>query len=209
MKKYCLVLFVFFFSAANAQFLNHYGIKIGGNFTHQNWDYSIDYANFQPDDALGFSAGIFAEFLNIKNFSVLTELNYTRNSISKELPVTTINMPDGDGTTTNWKLNIDYIEFAVLAKAKINFILLSPYIFAGPSFKYEISKSLTENTSGFYNDFKKSQPGIKIGLGSEIHLAVISLLAEFSYNKNFNDLYKNENLEITSYYYDFRIGVMF
>ncbi len=130
-------------------------LKLAEQFTHQNWDYTIDYANFQPENALGLSAGVFWEFLNLSNFSVVTELNYIRNSVSKELPVTSIDNPDGNGTTINWKFNLDYVGLAVLAKAKINFYLLSPYIFAGPTFNYEVRNSVTGNSDGFYNDLKE------------------------------------------------------
>ncbi|NNG26556.1 MAG: PorT family protein [Ignavibacteriaceae bacterium] len=208
MKKYVFVLLLICISITNAQIFNNYGIKIGGTLTHQEWNYTNNIFNFDPDDAIGFSAGVFGEFLDISNIELIGELNFIQRSVKEEIPFTTIQNPEGDGTTMIWNLKINYIDLTVLAKAKLNLNFITPYIIAGPTYGFEISKSVNDE-SNFYDDFNKSQFGIKFGVGSEFQVITINLLAEFSYNKILNSIYKNENVDVTSYFYDFRVGVLF
>jgi len=208
MKKLVVILVLFFISITNAQILNNYGLKIGGTLTHQDWDYTNNLFNFEPDNAIGFTVGVFGEFLDVSNFDIVGELNFIQRAVKEELPVTTAQNPEGDGTTWTWKLKIHYLNLSVLAKAKLNLNFITPYILAGPTYGFEISKSVNDE-SNFYDDFNKSQFGIKFGVGSEFQVSTINFLAEFSFNKSLNSLYKNDNVEVISYFYDFRVGVLF
>jgi len=201
-------LSLIFISITNAQLLNNYGLKIGGTLTHQDWNYINNIFSFEPDNALGFTVGVFGEFLDMNNFEIVSELNFIQRSVKEEIPFTTIQNPEEDGTTMIWNLKINYIDLTVLAKVKLNLNFITPYILAGPTYGFEISKSVNDE-SNFYDDFNKSQFGIKFGAGSEFQVLTINFLAEFSFNKILNSLYKNENVKVTSYSYDFRVGVLF
>ncbi len=207
MKMLIIILSILLPEIVNAQILNDYGIKVGGTLNHQNWNYSIDYANFDPDDALGLNIGVFGEFLEVSNFELVGEINYIQRNVEKEVPVTTVQNPDGDGTTITWSLKINYLNFSALAKAKIDFGVITPYFIGGPAIDYEINKSINDKAS-FYDDFKKDQFSIRFGAGSEIHLESINLLVEFIYTQNLTSLYKNENVEVTTHCFDFRLGIM-
>jgi Outer membrane protein beta-barrel domain len=207
MKKKMVILSLFILLTANAQILNNFGIKTGGTLNHQDWSYTIPGVTFNPEDVLGFNIGVFGEFFEVSNFELVGEINYIQRNVEKEVSVTTIQNPDGDGTTITWYLNIHYLNFSALVKAKIDIGLLTPYFIAGPAYNYELSKS-TEDKANFYNDFKKNQFSIRFGAGSEIHLGIVNLLAEFIYTQNLTSIYKNENVEVKTHSFDFRVGIM-
>ncbi|MFZ1289531.1 MAG: outer membrane beta-barrel protein [Melioribacteraceae bacterium] len=122
--------------------------------------------------------------------------------------VTTPESPIGNGETKLWELGISYLNFSVLIKPNLSFGIIKPYLLIGPKIDLELSKS-TETDESFYDDFNKSRIGLRLGIGSEIKIINQRFLAEFIYDTDFNNLYENENLEVTSKSYDFRIGIFF
>jgi hypothetical protein len=84
----------------------------------------------------------------------------------------------------------------------------TPYLLIGPKVDLELSKS-TEPSGPLYDDFNQFRVGLKLGIGSEINVINLRFLAEFVYDTDFSNLYKNDYLEITTYSYDFRIGIYF
>ncbi len=208
MKKFFVLMFSFV-SILHSQFAIDYGIKIGGTVSHQNWDYtSINpVQGFDPDSKLGFNAGIFLELPAFPFITVVTELNYVQKGIQKEILQTTSENPDGTGEMVTWKLGINYLNLSLLGKAGINLGVVKPYLLVGPRLDYELNKSVDYDRASFYDEFKKSRLGLKLGLGSEFNLINLRLLAEVIYDLDFSELYKNENVEVTSGSFDFRIGI--
>ena len=208
MKKIFLIFVIVSSSVLHSQIIKGYGVKIGGTLSHQNWDYSNSNLNinFNPDNKLGLNFGVFVESPTISFFNVVGELNFIQKGIQEELIVTTPESPAGTGETKLWELGLNYLSIAILAKLNLNFEILKPYLLLGPKVDLELSKSV-ESTESFYDEFNKSRLGLKLGIGSEFTIVNLKFLAEFVYDTDFSNLYKNENLEITSYSYDFRIGV--
>ncbi|MBK7377910.1 MAG: hypothetical protein IPJ03_02720 [Ignavibacteriales bacterium] len=68
------------------------------------------------------------------------------------------------------------------------------------------------NSLGTVNDveenFNKNRFGFKLGIGTEIKLLSLNLLAEILYNKDFNELFENENLKVNSNSFDLRVGII-
>ena len=54
----------------------------------------------------------------------------------------------------------------------------------------------------------KNKLGFKVGIGTEINLLSLNLLAEILYDADFDELYKNENLKINSNSFDLRVGII-
>ncbi len=130
-----------------------------------------------------------------------------QKGIQKEIEKTTGEYPDGTGEMVTWKLGINYLNLSLLAKPSFNLGIVEPYILVGPRLDYELNKSVDYDDASFYDEFKKSRSGIKLGLGTEVKIVSLKFLAEFVYDIDFSELYKNENVEITSGSFDFRIGV--
>ncbi|MCB9250455.1 MAG: hypothetical protein H6613_18865 [Ignavibacteriales bacterium] len=87
MKKIFFILVLFFAvtSISYSQIINGYGIKIGGTFANQDWNYSnlTPITDFNSDSKLGFNAGIFVDFFNLQFMSFLTELNFVQKEWKK------------------------------------------------------------------------------------------------------------------------------
>lgn len=208
MKKFLIIMFSFV-SILHSQFAIDYGIKIGGTVSYQNYDYTpiSPVQEFEPDNKIGFNAGIFTEFNAFPFITLVAELNYVQKGIQKEIEKTTGEYPDGTGEMVTWKLGINYLSLSLLAKPSFNLGIVEPYLLVGPRLDYELNKSVDYDDASFYDEFKKSRLGIKLGLGTEVKIVSLKFLAEIVYDIDFSELYKNENVEITSGAFDFRIGV--
>ena len=210
---YLILFTLLIISTSQAQLIRGYGLKAGVTSSSQDWDYTIDWLSdfdFTPETRWGINVGVFSEFFNIPYFSLVTELNYIQKGMKEDVPVTTVTNPDGTGEYITWDTRVDYLNLSALGKLRIELSLFIPYILLGPKIDYEINQ---ENSLGMTNvveeNFNEVMYGFKIGIGSEVKLSNINLLAEILYDYNFNDLYENENLTVTSDSFDFRIGIMF
>jgi len=210
MKKIVILLVIFATSISYSQIIKDFGLKIGGTISHQNWDYTnlgFD-PGFNPDNKLGFNIGLFVESPDISFLRIVGELNFVQKGIQEELAVTTAESPIPTGETKLWKLGINYLNLSILVKPNLDFNLIKPYILIGPKIDLELSKSV-ESEESFYDEFNKNPIGLRLGLGSEIQIINLRFLAEFIYDTDFENLYKNKNVEVTSHSYDFRIGIFF
>lgn len=209
MKKLIFVFFVFI-SVSNAQLIRNFGIKVGATLASQDWKYSENnISDWELDNKLGLNVGIFAELLDIQTFSIVTELNYVQKGGKKDFPLTSIENPDGDGRTTEFQVNLDYINISLLGKIRFNFFILKPYILAGPRFDYEIKNEMGTGIKNTFELFDNSLLGFKVGIGTELNLLAIDLLAEIIYDMNFKPIGKNNFSEFFGRSIDFRVGVAF
>jgi opacity protein-like surface antigen len=214
MKKICFVVaLIFVVSSSQAQIIRGYGLKVGTTISNQDWEYSntsgLSHLSFDSDNKIGLNIGIFSEFLNFPFISIVTELNYIQKGMKKEILVTTVTQPDGTGEFATWDTRVDYINISVFGKLRFNVGLFAPYALLGPKIDFEINKT---NSLGSINivekGFNKNRIGFKVGIGTEINLLSFSLLAEILYDADFNELYKNENLNVNSNSFDFRVGII-
>ena len=213
-----VILFLFsiilFVASSEAQIIKSYGLKLGITSASQNWDYSntsgFSYLSFDSDSRIGMNVGLFAEFLDLPFLSVVAEANYFQKGMKDQIPETTTAQPDGTGKFITWDTRVDYINISAFGKLRYDLGILSPYVLLGPKIDFELNK---KNSLGPINvveeNFKKNRFGFKIGVGSEISLGSIHLLAELLYDIDTNELYKSENLKVKSNSFDLRIGVFF
>lgn len=209
MKKIFIFFFIVSVSSSYPQFIKDYGVKVGGTMSRLKWEYSqsLHISNFEPDNKVGFNFGVFAEFLDVSYLRIVTELNFVQKGTQKELPVTAADSPDGNGNTVLWKLGINYLNLSILLKPNIELGIIKPYLLVGPRFDYEINKSVSNDELSSFDDYKKSRFGIKLGLGSEVKAIGKRFLFEFVYDHDFSEIYKNENVNVTTSSFDFRIGI--
>lgn len=211
MKKALVVLFCLLLSASvQAQLIRSYGIKLGGTASYQKWEYSpsspVNLSD--PGTKNGLNIGGFVEFLQIPVFSVVAEVNYIERGMQRDVAGTSITSPDGTGGTggtKTWTLGLNYLNISLLGKARMDGIICTPYLIAGPKVDLEISKSDDLNTT-FSNDFSKTRFGFKAGVGTEIKLFGINFLAEVLWNADLGNLYEGGMLKITTSAVDFRGG---
>jgi hypothetical protein len=203
MKKLLIVGFILVLcTASQAQFIRGYGLKVGGTVANQVWDYTGQ-SIIEPDGKVGFNLGGFIEFLDLPAISVVGEVNYVQKRAEEDVAVTTIENPDGVGTQT-YNFGDDYLNISALAKLRFSMVVIAPYIVAGPKIDFSLNRQIDTD---FEDDFKNARFGFKIGVGTEVDLKVIHLLAEFIYDYDANSLYKGNDLEIKTNSFDFRIGI--
>ncbi len=209
MKKLIVVLLVLTaVTTIDAQLVRGWGIKVGAAFSNQSWDYKNADIDVDWDSKTGFSAGLFAEFLDIPVVSVLTELNYVQKGVSNELILTSVANPAGEKTEA--ENTIDYIELLAAAKVRFPMVAISPYVFAGPRVNFELGKSFNEYYNTIENDLESNVAGISVGIGVEAGLVLpFSLLAEYRYDYDFSNVFENDDLEIKNSCHRIQIGIMF
>lgn len=207
-KLIIIVLLAGLYSTAQAQFIKNIGVKIGGTVSDQKWEYSHGSpVALDPDSKIGFNAGIFAEFLDMPFLSLIGEVNYVEKGMQMNVYLTSVEDP-GLGTEKLCKAGFNYLDFSLLAKVRLDGIIFTPYLLAGPKVDFELSKTgeLIGDDS-IFNDFKKSRFGFKAGVGTEVKLFKITFLAEVLYDADFGSLYEGGLLKVTSSAVDFRTGV--
>jgi hypothetical protein len=206
-KIILIVLLLVFYSTAHAQFIKNIGVKIGGTVYSQKWEYSDENLSFDPDTKTGLNIGVFAEFLNLPFISIIGEVNYVEKGIQKEMPIITQPDPMGPNNTRLWKAGLNYINLSLLGKVRLDGLIFTPYVIAGPKLDIEIGKSDDAHNNMFFNDFPKSRFGFKAGVGTEIKLFKITFLAEVLYDADFGKLIDTDFAKITSSAIDFRTGI--
>lgn len=208
MNKYFIIFVILIHSLSHAQFIDGYGVKIGGTLANQDWQRKNATVDFNPDSRFGMNAGIFMEFLNLPLLRMVTELNYEQKGMKLEFPLTTIEDPDGSSGKTKSILNrVDYLSLAVKAKLKSKAPLLSPYVFAGPRVDFYLNKNVDKNFKSFYDEFKKQVYGLSAGVGAEFNTLPVDLLLELQYNHDLTSAYESAMYDINNQSFDFKIGL--
>jgi hypothetical protein len=204
MKKFFVVVFVLLLcTISQAQLIRGIGLKAGGTVANQVWDYTGQ-SFIEPDGKVGLNIGGFVEFLDIPAFSIVGEVNYVQKRAEEELPGTTIENPEVSAGTGIYEFGDDYLNISALAKLRFSMVVIAPYIIAGPKIDFSLNRQIDAD---FEDDLENARFGFKVGVGTEVDLKVIRLLAEFIYDYDLNKLYEGNNLSIKTNSFDFRIGI--
>lgn len=207
-KTFIIIFFLVLSTAVQAQLVRSFGLKLGGTASYQDWKhYSSGYAgSYDTDTKNGFNIGAFAEFFHHPFMSMVAEVNYVEKGTQREIPAATIRGPLVPGEKQTWTFGINYLNFTFLAKARMDGIICTPYLVAGPKLDIELNKTSGYKDISFYKDFSKTRLGFKAGVGTEIKLFGINFLAEALWDTDFGNLYDGETTKITASAVDFRGG---
>ncbi|MCF8261883.1 MAG: PorT family protein [Melioribacteraceae bacterium] len=209
MKNLIVVFTILISSTISAQLFSQTGIKIGGVFSNQTWDYAPQLnIIFEPDSRPGFYAGVFTSLIHLPILSIEGELYYAQRGMKIDIPTTTTTNPDGIGSMT-WDTRLDYIGIALLAKAKMNLGLFTPYILAGPKYESEIAAHYSFGVANpVEKKFNKERIGLRIGGGTEIDFGGYRTLFEITYDHDFNSIYEEEQLIVNTNSIEIKLGVL-
>ena len=206
MKKYWFILIVLSMLPLSnyASTVKHYGVKIGLTSANQEFT-GIYLENVDLKRKNGFNAGIFIEFLDFSNFSILTQLEYTQKGMIEENIVTDeLGNQIGQYTIES---TLNYLSVPISAKYSIPIQNIIPYLIAGLRYDYLINYNSfyeeppqigSESSSGFldntiYDEFRKSVFGAQFGVGVEIDfISIIKPSIEFRYNIDLTNSLKLE-----------------
>lgn len=196
---------------AQAQFLRAYGIKAGVVRAEQKWDYSpqtgLDASGINP--IWGVDAGVFAEFFDCKNFSLLTELHYVQKGSTYTITGTEP-ADNAQGYIETGKEDIkercNYLSIPVMAKLRLETGKITPYIAVGPRLEFLISHP----SSAVFDQLKKAEVAATASAGLEVDAGFTPhLLCEVSYTLGLTDSFKNDYLTVKNRSLSLLIGVQF
>jgi hypothetical protein len=209
MKQKWFFILAAFLSAASmthAQLVRSYGIKLGTVAANQSWKYA-DTPELTTSARWGITGGVYIELLDLPIVSVVGEIQYTQKGMRFSVPVTTESHPEGTGQFITESPRVDYLSIPVLAKVRLSFPAITPYLIAGPRADLLLSKK-GDGFDPVVDNFKSTDVGGTLGLGVELHtLLPVGLLAEIRYNPSFRDAYKNEFLSVRNHSFDFLVGL--
>ncbi|HSQ79122.1 MAG TPA: porin family protein [Candidatus Bathyarchaeia archaeon] len=136
-------------AAAGARF----GLKAGANIANINGNFTEALGDWKS--TVGFCGGVFLELNFGKVLTIQPEALYTMKGADT-----------GEG-----KLKFDYIEFPILLKVRIPISSVHPFVFAGPSFGFNL-KAAIEGIK--IDDMPKAETSAVFGaglqLGGSIHI---------------------------------------
>ncbi|MBA4313118.1 MAG: hypothetical protein C0417_10870 [Chlorobiaceae bacterium] len=204
LKFICIIILAS--TCTQAQFIKGYGFKVGAVSATQTWNYNID-IHRDMENRWGIDAGVYVELLDLPYISILGELHYIQKGFMEEIPITTMDQPEGTGRYLVSKPRVDYLSLPLLAKIRYNVETVSPYILIGPRFDFLIGKE-PDGYEIIYNKFKKNDMGISVGVGIEIPTSTIqAVLFEFKYSPTFNNSYSNDILTIKNQSFELLVGI--
>ena len=138
-----------------------WGVKAGVALNNIHFSEDIKADLVDKDNQAGFTGGLMVEFtIPVINLGLDASLMYVHR--------------DAIESAQGQKMNRDYIEIPVNLKYKLGLPLVSkvltPYVFAGPSFAFKTGKSEIED----FVKSKKCDVAVNVGLGVELfnHLQV-------------------------------------
>jgi hypothetical protein len=155
----------------------------------------------------GITGGVYVELLDVPLLSLVAEVQYTQKGMSFSLPVTTESQPFGTGQFMTLSPRVDYLSFPLLAKLRLLFPILTPYIIAGPRADLLVYKK-GDGFDAVIDEFKSTDVGATVGVGVEVNTPLpVGLLAEVRYNASLTDSFKNEFLTVRNRSFDFLVGL--
>lgn len=208
MKKLLLPIFCIFLIASSiqAQFLKNIGFKVGGTVSQHKNEYNLGSSPQFPAPRIGLNAGIFGEFFQHPVFSLVGEINYIQRGARQEVFLTDIAHPDGTGEKMELEIDNDLLSISILAKARLESPICSPYIYIGPKADFELKRSVVSKAVFNEDLYSTTRFGYKIGVGTEAVLFGIHFLTEVVYDQDFGRLFDSPVLKVSTNAIEFKAG---
>lgn len=218
MKKFSNILIIIFF-LFNLPYnlypkpLNKWGFKTGISVSNQNMKYKSIEIDRDFDNYIGLNFDAFMNIFDYKIFEVVSQISYSQKGCIERIIPTycdPINNNYFEGKALNFKNKIDYVSFFILGKLNSDLKILNPYIILGPRIDFLINTESTSIPKQIYNDLKKYNWGLSIGVGTEFNLLIpYKMLVEIQYSPDFQKIYETQFLNIEKTSYEIKFGIIF
>jgi opacity protein-like surface antigen len=185
-----------------------YGFKTGIAVTNQDFNSTLGF-DFNFKNRLGFDFGGYVEWLDLRFFSVLTEIHYMQKGMIDEIAKTDeTGKPAG---TEKFNNRVDYFCLPILAKMTYQTDKISPYFFVGPRFDFLLDyRSERHLWDQIYNKFKDVDIGLDVGMGTEVKFtSKLTILAEFRFSPDVTYAYKTKALKVKNNSFEILTGARF
>lgn len=211
-KTILLLTFIFFIINldANAQFGFKGGINLP-NVTAKN-----KYNNFKidPENKIGFNAGIFLDIAKIEGIQLTSNLTYSKKMISGNYGFTQLVVTYGTD------LSVDYLIYSL--SGKYNFLerrsQINPFIYFAPRLNIYLSSAATESDSKVPHSVQdiisdkltKFGFGVSIGAGIDIETETkVMPFVEVQFSPDFFNAYDDGYLSFKSNSVEALVGIRF
>ena len=183
-------------AVAQGQIVRSFGIKAGTAAANQNWDYAFSSGSLDTKIRWGLDVGAFVEWLNMPTFSLLSEVHYIQKGFTTEIPVTTEQSPEGNGSRMSYSPVVHYFSIPILAKGRMEVGSATVYGFAGPRMDVLLSAH-GDVYDAVVREFRGTEFGASLGVGIEsAELGPVVLGLEFRYSPTFQDSYSTTFLSV-------------
>jgi hypothetical protein len=195
-RTLCYLLSLLFgcVSIGESQLIRTFGLKIGVASTNQTWDWTTQSGIVANSTAQqGFDAGVYAEWLDMPLLSISTEIHYIQkgSDVKTNIMVTTEDHPDGTGQFYRYSTRVSYLSIPVLAKLRLTWGSLTPFLLLGPRFDFYLSG----NGPFSSRETNKDTFGGTIGGGVEIvSILPLRIGGEFRYSPTFQNSYSVQSV---------------
>ena len=190
LKKSLSILLVFCCANSHAQFIQGYGVTIGGTLSNQKWVVFNPSQSIRKNIKPGINGSGFIEYLNHKYYRIVSELQYNmKGSIDKQLD-----------PALRYKAN--YLCFNNFFKIRQQLYDVTPYAIAGPRLEFLLSSNVIS--------MKKTHLTISGGIGMEFLYAWPWIFfAEIQYNPDATSALKTEQIKIRQNALEIRAGIKY
>lgn len=215
-SKNLIIIILFLFVLPSQSFSNpfdEWGFKAGISISNQNMKYKTVQIDRDFDNYIGLNIDAFVNILDYKIFDLITQLSYSQKGciesiISTYVDPITHNYIDGE--THYFKNKTDYISYFILGKLKSNLKVLNPYLILGPRIDFLINTKSETIPHIIYDDLKKYNLGLTIGVGTEFNLLIpYKMLIELQYSPDLEKIYDTQFLYIEKISYEMKLGIIF
>jgi hypothetical protein len=173
MKRSAILLLLVsaFLTSSRAQMIRGWGLEGGASGGYQLISVTSTVSSPEIPRAIrwGFSAGVFVEFLNMPNLSLVLESGYGqkgRKVTSEEVAASAVQGGGFSQGPVGGVPRLDYVRLAMLVKLRAGKIGFVPYAAVGPRFDFLVAKG--DDPGGVFDHFKKSDVGVSVAGGIEI-----------------------------------------
>lgn len=174
MKKTLLIFTVVLYSIqANAQFLNAFGITIGGSASKQNfYFYTPDETKVKKNFIYGFNGSVLAELFSHDYVRWVSEFQYNQKGSKDKQP------------NENFKNKLSYISWNNYLKIRVELFSFIPYVLVGPRLEYKLTQKTT--SPPIISSFAPLHVSAAFGVGAElVSYGNIKFFAEAYYNPDY------------------------
>lgn len=205
MKSTVIILLTLLIQAtSHSQAIRNIGVKLGGVAANQSWTYS-SIPSLPTERRWGIDVGVFIEWFNMPVFSLSSELHFIQKGMKLTLPITSEQNPEGTGRFVTRSPRVDYLSLPLLAKARLNDGVFSPYVVAGPRVDF-LLQTKAEEFQAVLDKFETVEFGATVGAGMDIRaFEKMNLGFEFRFSPSLKDGYSTQFLSVRNTSMEFLI----
>ncbi len=199
-----LVFSVLTACSASASAFPFVSLGLRGGLSIANQDFDSDLYTIDTKSRTGVTIGVFAEWLDLPGFSVITEASYVQKGMKTDVVV--VNGDDPFTFIRKLDNRIDYLSLCVLPKYRISMGLASLYLAAGPRMDIKLgaaSGSLYDPDEYLKDPLKDSTFGGEAALG----VKASRFSAEIRYGRDFTSCLDSDLVDVKNWSLSFLVGI--